>query len=898
MSTQSASTNVVRSVRPRALVTAALAGSCLSTFAAAADLRFVPVPFTNQIASSEGLSGDGSVVVGWTRQGNDVAALRWSRVTGYTFLAPPPRDFSAYAQGVNFDGSVIVGDSESTGVVWASSSAFAPAAAGVADDVIDVSGDGAVRITRTQIFASGSWSSPSAPPSTLESPQFNAVSGNGAKVVGTGAFRVETGSGYGGPVFTNFDRMFTYERGTGSYTVVQPIADYEYITGVAISADGRVTVGACSDEEGTLATTAVRSVDGGSAVSIGSLAAGTSSTAADVSADGSVIVGTSNNEAFVWTAALGMRSIKTVLTSSGVDLTGWTLQGAKAVSDSGQIIMGFGKDPQGRTRSWVADLSAVCTSVPSSITTTITPVAQEGQADGAGGVFGPAAFAEQSIEGSGCVAFGAARTDGRSGLYFADNNATQPVITPVSVTGVLGTYFGIDEFVLRSPTSIAFRANDSTVIAAGDPRGVVSTRFAAGQAAPDTGGGVFASPTPFSAPLLNGSGVLAFQSRTSVCPAGFSCFAAFKASASQTSRVRYGVGVGVLVYNPRTISLTDSGTVMLYGSLQVDGQAIVSFGQQASLPTRLTVGATLSNSSLTVTSLSGDLATSGAHVVARVGLSDGSSGLVHISAAGERTLLATSGDPTDASPGSAPVGSVPVNFAVTPSGRVYFRGSVQTGAAPLLRVDLASPRAVTTLLRVGDVLPGLTCRTVSAIGPFVNSSGERVLLSVDLGFPGEPTSKDAVLIYDPVAGIVPVLATGDSVTLSPGVTGTVIAASVPTRFNTTGDDGRATAMTPNGVAAVNAVVDVAGTPRQTLLRIATSLPPAPAGCGFSDVAGPGQAIGFDVQLTADDIIVYLNWFFAGDTRADVAGPGQSTTPDGQFTADDIIVFLNRFFAGC
>ncbi len=69
-------------------------------------------------------------------------------------------------------------------------------------------------------------------------------------------------------------------------------------------------------------------------------------------------------------------------------------------------------------------------------------------------------------------------------------------------------------------------------------------------------------------------------------------------------------------------------------------------------------------------------------------------------------------------------------------------------------------------------------------------------------------------------------------------------------------------------------------------------------CTLSDVAGPGQAVGPDGQLTADDIIVYLNWFFAGDTRADVAGPGQSTTPDAQFTADDIIVFLNRFFAGC
>jgi uncharacterized membrane protein len=69
-------------------------------------------------------------------------------------------------------------------------------------------------------------------------------------------------------------------------------------------------------------------------------------------------------------------------------------------------------------------------------------------------------------------------------------------------------------------------------------------------------------------------------------------------------------------------------------------------------------------------------------------------------------------------------------------------------------------------------------------------------------------------------------------------------------------------------------------------------------CGASDVAGPGQSVGPDAELTADDIIVFLNWFFAGDFSADVSGPGQSTQPDGEFTADDIIVFLNRFFAGC
>jgi len=70
-------------------------------------------------------------------------------------------------------------------------------------------------------------------------------------------------------------------------------------------------------------------------------------------------------------------------------------------------------------------------------------------------------------------------------------------------------------------------------------------------------------------------------------------------------------------------------------------------------------------------------------------------------------------------------------------------------------------------------------------------------------------------------------------------------------------------------------------------------------CGRADIAGPGQGIGADGELTADDIIVFLNAFFAGNLCADVSGPGQDTaTLDGELTADDIIVFLNRFFGGC
>ena len=69
-------------------------------------------------------------------------------------------------------------------------------------------------------------------------------------------------------------------------------------------------------------------------------------------------------------------------------------------------------------------------------------------------------------------------------------------------------------------------------------------------------------------------------------------------------------------------------------------------------------------------------------------------------------------------------------------------------------------------------------------------------------------------------------------------------------------------------------------------------------CNLSNVAGANQSTTPDDVLTADDIIVFLGWFFANDARANVAGANQSTIPDNVLTADDIIVFLGRYFAGC
>ncbi|MGH7132615.1 MAG: GC-type dockerin domain-anchored protein [Phycisphaerales bacterium] len=79
-------------------------------------------------------------------------------------------------------------------------------------------------------------------------------------------------------------------------------------------------------------------------------------------------------------------------------------------------------------------------------------------------------------------------------------------------------------------------------------------------------------------------------------------------------------------------------------------------------------------------------------------------------------------------------------------------------------------------------------------------------------------------------------------------------------------------------------------------RRATSLRLDPH--NLADVAGLGGSVGSDGAVTADDLIVYLDRFFAQDLSvADVSQLGGTAGADGLLTADDIIVFLSAFVSG-
>jgi uncharacterized membrane protein len=73
-------------------------------------------------------------------------------------------------------------------------------------------------------------------------------------------------------------------------------------------------------------------------------------------ADGAIIVGESRTailepDAFIWTAAGGMRNLQEVLITEhglGAALTGWRLAGVSGISDDGNVIVGYGRNPEGR----------------------------------------------------------------------------------------------------------------------------------------------------------------------------------------------------------------------------------------------------------------------------------------------------------------------------------------------------------------------------------------------------------------------------------------------------------------------------------------------------------------------------------------------------------------------
>ncbi|MBX2990089.1 MAG: T9SS type A sorting domain-containing protein [Bacteroidetes bacterium] len=263
--------------------------------------------YQNQSWFAQGVSGDGSLIVGY----NPANAIRW--VGGsLTVLAIPQNWNFAWARKVSDDGSVIVGmgsnaDNRYEALMWINGSPqpLGYLAGGNSSVATNISPDGSVIVGDDRLYYS---------PTEPYSVAFRRINGGGLQSLGTGGYYGSTANG--------------------------------------VSEGGAVIVGSLTATLGGSPIAARWTQAGGWEVLQGVTSP---SRAFDVSADGNTIVGTlGNTRAFIWDPDSGARDLQTVLENEyNLNIAGWTLTSATAVDSSGSVIVGYGNHGGFQEGWWV-----------------------------------------------------------------------------------------------------------------------------------------------------------------------------------------------------------------------------------------------------------------------------------------------------------------------------------------------------------------------------------------------------------------------------------------------------------------------------------------------------------------------------------------------------------------
>lgn len=334
------------------------------------------------ITRAASLSADGSTVVGDARTSERrTAAFVWNATSGLRLIEGLPDDSTnpveSRAGDVSADGKRVLGGSTSGIFIWDEATGAriveplpTPPASllvgGLSDDgstFVGLRGDDQA-FTNPEAFV---WNESDGLRGLSQLPGGRANTG-GAAVSADG---------------TRLDLLATDESGAGEASIwdaangIRGLGDLnggEFASSpFAISSDGSTVVGFGTIEPNQPGIDTGRramiadEVNGMRA--LGSLFEGRyDSVALGVSADGSVVVGTDNypapgggrfsgrpfSKAFIWDAQNGMRALDVLLSSLGIDLTGWELVDATSISADGRTVLGQAIDPNGQLQTFVA----------------------------------------------------------------------------------------------------------------------------------------------------------------------------------------------------------------------------------------------------------------------------------------------------------------------------------------------------------------------------------------------------------------------------------------------------------------------------------------------------------------------------------------------------------------
>lgn len=328
-------------------------------------------PGTGVSATVNAVTPDGTHIVGsYFMPGVGYQAYRWSMATGVELLGQLPGMQNTGPTSVSADGSVIVGGAAASNVnvrawVWTEST-------------------GMQELPRTSEFQRWYTYTISADGRKI----LGAVSGPGVVWVpiqwvrtgadangeGEGEWVFEMPFGYEDQVFpcamsadgntiaVNIASSAWQIDQDMSWTQVPIMPELAYSDALGLSGDGSTVVGRAGDWCVADRAFRWRRPSGGSTGELqllGSLAPGQRSAATSANYDGSIVVGVASlhanpifNQAFVWTPALGMRSVSGVANQQGAVTGGAWLGGASVVNADGSVISGVSRVGD-FTRAWV-----------------------------------------------------------------------------------------------------------------------------------------------------------------------------------------------------------------------------------------------------------------------------------------------------------------------------------------------------------------------------------------------------------------------------------------------------------------------------------------------------------------------------------------------------------------
>ena len=344
---------------------------CLALSASAATFRGLgDLPGGDFASWADAISPDGRVVVGTGTSSSGKRAFRWTEAAGMESLGVFPGAIASSGYAVSADGLVVVGTSgpSSMGSAFRWTQAGGLVALGdlpggeIGSIPHAVSANGEIIVGESSSLLSGTGSEAfrwtlaegmiglgDLPGGKYRSSAY-AVSADGSVVVGYSS-SANASSGVA--------EAFRWTQATGMVALGDFPGSYFNSIAYGVSADGSVVVGRgypAAVDEGT--HKAFRWTAESGMVPLGFAPGDQDSVAYAVTADGNMIVGDDPyplpGYALLWDPQHGMRHLDEVLVEDyGLDLAGWRLTSARAISADGNTIAGSGRNPTGHSEAWV-----------------------------------------------------------------------------------------------------------------------------------------------------------------------------------------------------------------------------------------------------------------------------------------------------------------------------------------------------------------------------------------------------------------------------------------------------------------------------------------------------------------------------------------------------------------